>query len=367
MKRNYGIDSLRILSMFMVCILHVLGQGGLLANAEMLSLKYWVAWFLEIACFCCVNCFVLISGYVMSGSKFRISKAVGLWLQTLFYTALIMLAFSLFVPGSVTKTIITNAFLPITTRQYWYITAYFGMLIVSPMLNTVIRHTPRKSFGYILIAVFLLFSVIPSVLMVDPYNLIGGYSMIWLCLLYVVGGYLRKYDIPNKIKSGYAWLIVLVSLTVSFLFKFIIETFWLTSTVVMYRQIFVSYTSPTIVLLSVGLLITFSKMTFKPFINNIIAFIAPATLGVYLLHVNPLIWTYIMKDFAIRFLQYDCAVMVLLIFLAALGIFVAGIIVEKIRLMLFRVLRINKLVTWLDTCRLPKKQPQKQPEQTTVE
>lgn len=27
-KRNYGIDMLRILSMYMVVVLHVLGQGG---------------------------------------------------------------------------------------------------------------------------------------------------------------------------------------------------------------------------------------------------------------------------------------------------------------------------------------------------
>lgn len=27
-RRNYGIDLLRLISMFMVCILHTLGKGG---------------------------------------------------------------------------------------------------------------------------------------------------------------------------------------------------------------------------------------------------------------------------------------------------------------------------------------------------
>ena len=31
-ERNYGIDLLRILSMFMVVVLHILGQGGALAG-----------------------------------------------------------------------------------------------------------------------------------------------------------------------------------------------------------------------------------------------------------------------------------------------------------------------------------------------
>lgn len=350
MKRNYGIDCLRILSMFMVAVLHVLGQGGILMNTEMLGVKYWVAWFMEIACYCCVNCFVLISGYVMAQSKFRTSKAVGLWLQTVFYTALIMIAFSVFMPSAVTDKVILNAFLPITTRQYWYITAYFGMLLLSPMLNAAVEHTPRRTFGWLLIVGFVVFSILPTAFMVDTYNLVGGYSMAWLCLLYLVGGYIRKYDILNKVKSVYAWLVILAMLAISFLTKFIIESFWLTSTVVAYRQLFISYTSPTIVLIALGLFIVFGKMTFKPFVNKIIAFISPAALGVYLLHVNPLIWTHIIKDFAIRFTAYHCVVMVLWILLSALIIFAAGIAVDKIRLLLFKVTRLNKLVVWLDTC-----------------
>ena len=76
MKRNYGIDALRILSMFMVVVLHVLGQGGMLSGSEPGSLKYWTLWFLEIACFCATDCFALISGYVMYKSKPRLSRAV---------------------------------------------------------------------------------------------------------------------------------------------------------------------------------------------------------------------------------------------------------------------------------------------------
>ena len=33
-KRNYGIDLLRLVAMFLVVVLHVLGQGGVLANVR---------------------------------------------------------------------------------------------------------------------------------------------------------------------------------------------------------------------------------------------------------------------------------------------------------------------------------------------
>lgn len=79
-KRNYGIDFLRILSMLMVVFLHVLLQGGILGAAKPNSINYWTAWFLEIACYCAVNCFALTSGYVMCRSRPKFSRLGGLWL-----------------------------------------------------------------------------------------------------------------------------------------------------------------------------------------------------------------------------------------------------------------------------------------------
>lgn len=63
-ERNYGIDFLRIISMFMIVILHILGNGGILASVQIGSSNYHLAWILEIASYCAVNCYALISGYV---------------------------------------------------------------------------------------------------------------------------------------------------------------------------------------------------------------------------------------------------------------------------------------------------------------
>ena len=63
-KRNYGIDFLRIYSMFLVVLLHSLGQGGLLYNLSMPDKQHSFVWFLEIFAYCAVNIFGLISGYV---------------------------------------------------------------------------------------------------------------------------------------------------------------------------------------------------------------------------------------------------------------------------------------------------------------
>ena len=39
-ERNYGIDFLRIISMFMIVILHILGNGGILASVQIGSSNY---------------------------------------------------------------------------------------------------------------------------------------------------------------------------------------------------------------------------------------------------------------------------------------------------------------------------------------
>ena len=45
-ERNYGIDLLRLVLMYMVCMLHTLGQGGILNACQAGTVAYKVYWFL---------------------------------------------------------------------------------------------------------------------------------------------------------------------------------------------------------------------------------------------------------------------------------------------------------------------------------
>ncbi len=45
-ERNYGIDLLRIISMFYILLLHCLGQGGLLEGTSVNSVQYNLVWFI---------------------------------------------------------------------------------------------------------------------------------------------------------------------------------------------------------------------------------------------------------------------------------------------------------------------------------
>ena len=48
-SRNYGIDLLRIVSMFFIVLLHSFGHGGLLNGLDMNSTQYKAVYFFEIS------------------------------------------------------------------------------------------------------------------------------------------------------------------------------------------------------------------------------------------------------------------------------------------------------------------------------
>ena len=124
-ERNFGIDLLRILAMYMVVVLHVLGCGGILETCERFSVNYYVAWFLETSAYCAVDVFAMISGYVMVNTKFNGFKMIPLWLTVFFYSSILTILFK-FVPSlsllhEVTKIeLIKGIVFPVVSNQYWY-------------------------------------------------------------------------------------------------------------------------------------------------------------------------------------------------------------------------------------------------------
>ena len=88
-NRNAGIDMLRILSMFLIVILHVLGQGGAMVRISTHPETYHVCWLMECTALCAVNCYGLISGYVGVRSTWRPSRILYLWVIVFFYSVLI--------------------------------------------------------------------------------------------------------------------------------------------------------------------------------------------------------------------------------------------------------------------------------------
>ena len=178
----------------------------------------------------------------------------------------------------------------------------------------------------------------------EPYKIGKGYSLIWLCLLYLAGAYMNKYRIPEKIKKRWAWLVFFASVVLTFLSKVAIEYLtreWLGKP--MFGDTFVDYVSPTIVLAALSLFVACSKLTFPPAINKIIAWFAPAALGVYLIHVCIPVWKNVIKNFSVSFVEHSVPVMVLVVLGSALGLYLLCSLIERLRIQIFQWLRIRVL------------------------
>ena len=183
--RKYGIDLLRIMAMFMVIVLHVLGSGGFLEAEKIAPANFWTAWFLEIAAYGAVDIYALISGFVGYRIKHKYASIAELWLRVLLYSVAFTVADKIFYDPSIGKKRVFYALFPITKGEVWYFTMYFGLFLLMPILNAAIEKLERKGLRSVVLSSVFLFSVLPFLWNNDTFHTKGGYSLLWLMILYL--------------------------------------------------------------------------------------------------------------------------------------------------------------------------------------
>ena len=339
-QRHCGIELLRMLSMFFICVLHTLGQGMVLSYSKAGTPGYAVAWFLETGAYCAVNCYALISGFVGRKSKFKLSRPLIIWLEVAFYTIFITAGYAIFKPELILEGTWLNAIFPIMHNQYWYMTAYIGMIIFSPVMNKAINELPIRTLSLTFAGVLVVMCLLPAIFNVSIFGLSGGYSAFWLCIMYMAGGWISRLREEKNFKPR-AWISVIVyfsSVGLALLLKLLGFGRW------------VNYTSPFIVISGVALFL--ACMEFEPknkAVRSVITFLAPSSLAVYLIHVHPIIWDDIVKGFAKSFAADPWYLLAIKSIGAALAIFFVCSLIDLARRGIFRLSRIGKLLSVVDS------------------
>lgn len=344
-ERNHGIELLRIFAMLLAAVLHILKKGGVITASEGNLAAYSTVWLLEAAAYCAVNCYALISGYVGYSDRpkpLRLARCIELWLQVVFYSVIITTVYCIAGVGSVGVSNFADAFLPVTSKQYWYFTAYIGMFFFIPLLNALVRRLNRRalvSLCIMLIAVFSLYDTFASFWKKDPLALVGGHSPLWLGVLYIFGAAMKKLRVPESMSSKKALLIYASAAVFTALFKITGDRLLR----FVPGSLFVRDTSPTVLLCAAALLVAFAR--FKPCrkLTEFAVLFAPAAFGVYLLHVSPLVFEHVIGN---RFAFIGRLPFPLIPFavLASAGvILVVGLAADKVRILLFKALGVPKL------------------------
>jgi len=342
--RNYGVDLLRILSMFFVIILHCLGKGGVLDAAKQGTAQYSSAWFLEAVAYCAVNIFGMISGYVGYSDmpkKTKYSNWILMWLQVVFYGAVTTVIFQLIMPDAVVKKDLFEMFLPVSKELYWYFTAYTALFFIMPLLNAAVRGCTEKQLKQMLIIILVVFVFFDNI--TRKFGMEAGYTCLWLILLYLIGAIMKKCRIGEKIKPVPALFAILALVIVSWLWRLYGREIKILDVGVNAKTL-VAYTSPTMVFAAMLYIIGFSKISFPRWSEKVIAFMAKGAFAVYLLNNQRFIWKYVMdKNF-----EFLAEKPVLMLIAAVLGFAVffviAAVLIDHARLFLFRIFGINKIV-----------------------
>ena len=343
-NRNYGIDLLRIISMIFIVILHILGQGGIIENSIQFSLNYQLVWLLEIIAYTGVNIYAIISGYVGIDSKFKYKNIFKLTIQVMFYTIGITLLFKIFNPNAVTNARIIESFFPFAIEHYWYFTAYFGMFFFIPFMQKLVNSFEKNDAKRFITSFFIIFSILPIIFRADIYYMNWGYHVLWLSLLYMIGGCIKKFGFNNFIEKHLLTAYIICNL-ITILGKIAMEYIMVKIKGPGFLDLtLVSYTSPTMVLSSIVLVMLFAKLKIKDIFIKIIEFLAPLSFSVYLIHTEPLIWINLLKNSFISYASYNPVLLVFAVLATALIIYIVCIFIEYIRVLLFKYLRVDKLL-----------------------
>lgn len=352
-NRNYGVDLLRIIATFMICMLHMLKRGGIIDNTGFMSLEYETAWFFETACIGAVNIYALISGFIGYKSKHTVSSYVRLWLTVFFIMLISTIFYQIYDPSTVVWTDWVKVFFPVSTRQYWYFSSFTVLFLFLPLIKPAIEKLSQKSFKWLIISSLIFFSLLNTLFYNntffdplwgqnnDPFGLLDGYSGIWLIELFLVGAYFGKYGFPKFLQKKYGLLFYFGCVMIAWSSRILIEYLVNDKNITSQYFYLASYTSPLIVLSSIGLLAAFSQMNIKDPFKKVIAFLAPSMFTVYIVQTQPLLWKNFIKDLLISFASSNVFVIVGVVFLASICIFVAGVIIDKI---LSWIIKLTKIV-----------------------
>lgn len=342
-NRNYGIDLLRLMAMFMIVILHVMEHGGIISEeTELTGHQYVFSWLLEIMAYCAVNCFAIVSGYVSYTDKereYHYKRYITMWIQVITYS--FGITFIAFLAGTESigiKEIIRSLF-PVTMNQYWYFSAYTAVFFVVPMLNAFVRSCTEKELNKYILLMFLVFSCYGRMNghFSDSFQLNGGYSVIWLILLYICGAWLKKCKIAQYVKREHAIVLLIACILLTWFVKIFMPYG---------NNLFISYVSPTVVLMAVCYVILFSEISItKDIYKRLIRNFAPAAFGVYLIHDHKFVRDMLISGRFAWIAKSPVWLLPLQVLGCAGGIFILCLFIEKVRIQLFGLLKIDQRVT----------------------
>lgn len=378
--RDSNIELLRIVSMTLIILFHFSVHGpwpadGVLATDVAVGV---LAFGGKLG----VNCFVLITGYFMTRSSVRVASVARVVLETWFYSWGLLILFAVAQPELVTQARLEKAVLPLVSGEYWFITNFVALMVVSPFLNLLFDRLSRRGKSRLAAIGFVTISVLPTLTTFNPL----GSDLLWFFYLYLLGGWIRElmegaegadalasalardggdgaaadrdaaWAKTTGASGALAWLdparltlrvgggpMAVAGVLVSWaaIAAICCAQAWFGFDRVNAQYPVWQYMIPTF-LASTGMLVAFARLAMAPSrtVNNL----AKCALGVYLIHDNPFVRAWLWPHFAAVYALGPAAIIGASL-LAAVGVYAFGAAADSLRIALLE----KPLFRWLNS------------------
>ncbi len=344
-ERQSNFELLRIVSMVLIVAFHVSVHGnwdvGNIYRPEELTFNTYFLQCLLPFGKTGVNLFVLISGYfLIQSTRSTWPKLVKLWIEMLFYSIAISVAFALFDGREYTLRDIVWILTPTISYVWWFASTYMLMLALSPFINKALHACDEKTHLKLIIGLIIIWSVIPSALNIT----LELNNLLWFITLYVIASYLRLY--PHHFRRGVA-----AYLSIALLAYIVLLALIYLGDVTHYTSDFWNISDPAflinlqnsmlILILSVSIFLAFSKMNIGH--NKIVNAIAGTTFGVYLIHDHDFVRWKIYSDVFDCFGHTDSDLIIPYVLFMVATIFIACAAIDFLRHLIFDKLILRNL------------------------
>ena len=345
--RFYGLDLLKIIAMINIINLHINLQIKYY-NINPQSLKFKPIFRLEAFSFWPVNAFGLISG-IVGYKNYKFIKMIYLWFIYIFYS--IFFSTILYYKSSIGTRDFILSFFPLGIRRNWYVNAYIFMYYFLPFIINSINSINKILFNKIVLHFFFIYSIyyiiIKSNIKNTNFNFIDeGYTSLWLLILYIVGGYLRRFYIHKDIISN------VLLLQIYFICSLI------TSEYIIYNArrnkfqilIFLSYNSPIIIIQALSLIFLFSNININnKYIIKVVSFLYPLNFSVNIIHTR---FFFSKIQSSVKFFNFIKTLSPKSLFFKIYGIsiliYFICIFVDYLRFLIFKIFRIRNICSYIE-------------------
>ena len=315
--RRSSLELLRIICMILI-VAHHIGVHGHYGNMELSALNRFVINLLKSGGKLGVNVYMLISGYFLVNSSFKLKRLINTLALTLFYSVAIYFSFVFFVPGiGFDWNVLYVSVHIIDHNAYWFVTCYAATVVLSPFINKLIHAMNKREHLILIILLLVMQAAFPFFGTYIAFSNVG-----WFITLYVIAGYLRLYPggvTTSKLATGLSSLALCLIVAV-----------W---------DIAAVMTSIICLGASVALFAFFNNLDIKT--NFVINNISRATFGVYLIHDNNLIREVIWDDILRAPLHAAYDSFWLFSIVAVLVVYVACTVIDIIRRLLLDLISLG--------------------------